>query len=297
MVGEESSQRIERKHKLDDSLEIQSQSSQSWEIPIDQHTSNPPTMTQQPKGFSSQQPGRAICIIIAAVHIIARMFFLGIYYIPRFTRQNKNWSWRNALTNEAMRTLSEYVAYLEPSSPLSLQPGAEKERFVLMKPEDDVYHGVLKITEQVKPAIVGGIWYPKLFEAGDEQKEVLLHFHGGAFVMGTGRVDSKGAANILTQNIAPYALFVQYRLSGEPSCCFPAAVQDAVTAYTYLLRQGIPASKIIISGDSAGGNIVVALLRYIAVLKYPIVLPNPKGCLLWSPLCVYIPYFCPSLFD
>ncbi|CAN8097864.1 unnamed protein product [Discula destructiva] len=58
---------------------------------------------------------------------------------------------------------------------------------------------------------------------------------------------------------------IQYRLSGyggrDP---FPAAIQDIVTAYLYLTRTcKIPSSSIVVAGNSSGGNLVIAFIRYL----------------------------------
>jgi acetyl esterase/lipase len=74
---------------------------------------------------------------------------------------------------------------------------------------------------------------------------------------------------------------VQYRLSSNPGGRFPAALQDTITAYKYLLDQGVPANKIVLSGDSAGGHCVLTFLRYLHDNEG--VLPSPGGALLWSP--------------
>jgi acetyl esterase/lipase len=58
-------------------------------------------------------------------------------------------------------------------------------------------------------------------------------------------------------------------------------LQDAVTAYQYILDLGIPPSKVVLSGDSAGANLVLALLRYIS--ENGDLLPPPAAALLWSP--------------
>ena len=75
---------------------------------------------------------------------------------------------------------------------------------------------------------------------------------------------------------------MQYRLASDPACTFPAAVQDAVTGYNHLLNMDIPASNIVISADSAGGNIAIALLRYLSSADGKS-LPSPSAALLWSP--------------
>lgn len=56
-------------------------------------------------------------------------------------------------------------------------------------------------------------------------------------------------------------LSVDYRLA--PESPFPAGLHDAIIAYSYLLEQGIPAKNIIVSGDSAGGGLSIALILYL----------------------------------
>lgn len=59
----------------------------------------------------------------------------------------------------------------------------------------------------------------------------------------------------------PAAAAVEYRLLPNP---FPAALQDAATVYCDLvLRKGIEPERIVIIGDSAGGNVALALARWI----------------------------------
>jgi len=196
-------------------------------------------------------------------------------------RPSTKWSYRNALTNKFIKVALRHITYLKLLLPLSMKPGAEKERFVEIRPGEDIYRGDL--TSPVTPRVIGAIWYPAKLEAGRPfQATVALHFHGGSFIFGSGRPSKcTDTAALLTNHVADYALFVQYRLAGDPDCSFPAAIQDAVTSYNYLLSLCIPASKIIISGDSAGGSIAVALLRYITEEKD--LLPNPGSCVLWSP--------------
>ncbi|GLB03919.1 hypothetical protein AtubIFM57258_009634 [Aspergillus tubingensis] len=60
------------------------------------------------------------------------------------------------------------------------------------------------------------------------------------------------------------ALAIQYRLSRDKKTTFAAALQNGITVYVYTLEVlKIPPSQIAFAGDSAGGNLVVALLRYI----------------------------------
>lgn len=103
------------------------------------------------------------------------------------------------------------------------------------------------------------------------------------YVTGEGRdKDSASLANILASKISSKVLVPDYRLSSNPKGHFPAALQDSISAYFYLLDEGVPPSRIAISGDSAGGNLTIALLRYISEMK-TLNIPSPATALLWSP--------------
>lgn len=89
------------------------------------------------------------------------------------------------------------------------------------------------------------------------ENRVLLYIHGGAFVA--------SSPNIYANMVAPWcqslqsrALMVNYRLSPEHP--FPAASDDCLTAYRWLLEQGFEPKDIVIAGDSAGGNLVMSTL-------------------------------------
>jgi acetyl esterase/lipase len=105
-------------------------------------------------------------------------------------------------------------------------------------------------------------------------------------VIGDGRDQDTG---FLTRTIVKHARVThvftpQYRLSSNEGGRFPAALQDAITSYSYLINTlKIPAGRITFSGDSAGGNLALTLLRYVAVHGDEVGLPAP-GCIwLWSP--------------
>lgn len=109
-------------------------------------------------------------------------------------------------------------------------------------------------------------------------------FAGGAFVTYTGRNEDGAfaSATILKQTKASHVFMPQYRLSHGDNTRFPAALQDVVTAYCYLTQElGVPASKIVLSGDSAGANLVMAFVRYLADHGKEVELDNPKAAWLW----------------
>ena len=90
---------------------------------------------------------------------------------------------------------------------------------------------------------------------GADEKKVHIHMHGGGYV--TGFVDSHlmmcvPMAKVLKRNM----LMPEYRLA--PANPFPAALEDSLKAYRWLLAQGTDARDIVISGDSAGGGLALA---------------------------------------
>ncbi|KAL8680875.1 MAG: hypothetical protein Q9224_006906 [Gallowayella concinna] len=182
-----------------------------------------------------------------------------------------------------LKVVVYHTSLVQAHPPWSLTPNSEKERWERIAPsQKNIYRGVLNDRE-IKPVEVGGTWYPTVYEQGNARRRaVILHFHGGAFIIGDGRKNDLGhGAGLLTSHTDCWVFGLQYRISSNPGCRFPAALQDAVTAYQSLLDRGIPASSIILSGDSAGGNIAIALLRYICQTSN--LLPKPKAALLWCP--------------
>ncbi len=103
---------------------------------------------------------------------------------------------------------------------------------------------------------------------------VLLYLHGGGFVFGlTPQHLQMGA--YLAKRISTPILMVDYHLA--PDHPFPAALDDCVTAYRWLLKQGIAAPNIVVAGDSAGGNLAITLLMKLRDDGDP--LPAAAACL------------------
>ena len=227
---------------------------------------------------------KPIWIVSGILLTLIKFPFWLIYLIPRRARQHPKWTYRKAVTNELMRAFLYHTSALETQTPLSLEPGSEKSLFVRLAPQDArFYRGVLN-DDAIQPCVVGGIWFPTVYQpSSDDGRNVVLYFHGGAFVIGTGRPGVSGfAAATLAKSFNAKVLSFSYRLSSSPNCHFPAALQDAVTAYGYLLSQQIDARRIILAGDSAGCNLAVTLLRYISSNKGTL-LPHPLAAVLCSP--------------
>ncbi len=86
---------------------------------------------------------------------------------------------------------------------------------------------------------------------------VVLYLHGGGYVIGSPHSHRHLAAAIAAASEAS-ALLLDYRRAPEHS--FPAAVDDAVAAYRWLLDQGLAPGRVVIAGDSAGGGLTVATM-------------------------------------
>src|SRR5438477_12819081 len=84
---------------------------------------------------------------------------------------------------------------------------------------------------------------------------IILYFFGGGFVLGSPDTRRKTAGHLALAATAP-VLVPNYRLA--PDHPFPAAVDDSVRAYQWLLGHGGEPSKTIVAGDSAGSGLAVS---------------------------------------
>jgi monoterpene epsilon-lactone hydrolase len=92
---------------------------------------------------------------------------------------------------------------------------------------------------------------------GSDASRVLLYFHGGGYCSGS----IKSHRRLVTEagrEARMRTLAVAYRLAPEHP--FPAAYNDALSAWRFLRNQSIAASQIAIGGDSAGAGLSVALI-------------------------------------
>ena len=90
---------------------------------------------------------------------------------------------------------------------------------------------------------------------GTGDGRALLFFHGGGYTMGSCNTNRALAARVAVASAAP-ALIFDYRLA--PEYPFPAALEDALAAYRWLISSGISPRKIAFAGGSAGGGLAIA---------------------------------------
>ncbi|MEZ4609903.1 MAG: alpha/beta hydrolase [Caldilineaceae bacterium] len=103
---------------------------------------------------------------------------------------------------------------------------------------------------------------------GAAEDKVLFYIHGGGFISGSVLTHRMHVAKFALGSGFKSLLF-NYRLAPEHP--FPAAVEDCVTAYQWLLDQGYAPPDIVVGGESAGGTLTLSLL--LALKEQGIALP------------------------
>ena len=112
--------------------------------------------------------------------------------------------------------------------------------------------------------------------SGTKTNRVLLYFHGGGYVMGSAKAH-RTIVSKFVRGSGVNALTFDYRLAPEHP--FPAALDDAVSAYRWLLDQAIEPAQIVFIGDSAGAGLCLASLLAIRDKG----LPLPAAAVAMSP--------------
>jgi monoterpene epsilon-lactone hydrolase len=128
---------------------------------------------------------------------------------------------------------------------------------------------------RVRAATAGGV--PSLL-VSPAQNDVatVLYLHGGGYVLGSA-FGYQSLAGALATAAQTGVLVPDYRLAPEHP--FPAAVDDAVHAYLWLLDQGIPPDQVTIAGDSSGGGLVLSTLLTLEQQRAAM----PGAAVLWCP--------------
>src|SRR5260370_1350908 len=147
----------------------------------------------------------------------------------------------------------ELAAVKEMLGAIDLTGGTLDERRALM----DSFETAAPEGTSVTPVVAGGVPVEWVVAPEADHDRVVLYLHGGGYVMGSLKSHRNLVAKLSAEARAR-VLSLDYRLAPEHP--FPAAVDDAVAAYRWLLHEGVPASRIAISGDSAGGGLTLAML-------------------------------------
>ncbi|MCX5403797.1 alpha/beta hydrolase [Streptomyces sp. NBC_00335] len=123
--------------------------------------------------------------------------------------------------------------------------------------ENQMTSGPAPAGVRVTPSVLGGRPALTIEPEGTPADGTIVYFHGGGWVFGSPATALQLTA-ALVRRTGVRAVSVDYRLAPEHP--FPAAVEDGLAAYRDLLDQGVPAERIVLAGESAGGGLSVTTL-------------------------------------
>jgi epsilon-lactone hydrolase len=119
----------------------------------------------------------------------------------------------------------------------------------------------------LEAADAGGVAAEWSLAPGSDPARVLMFFHGGGYCSGS-IASHRGMVTRIGRAAGVRTLAVGYHLAPEHP--FPAALEDALAAYGFLLDQGIAPGKIAIGGDSAGGGLTLATIISLRDARKPL---------------------------
>jgi monoterpene epsilon-lactone hydrolase len=138
------------------------------------------------------------------------------------------------------------------------------------------FFGKLPAQIEVSPVKIDHLYAEWIVPSNTTKDRVMLYFHGGGYVMGSCKAHRAIVAKFVKgSGIA--ALVFDYCLAPEHP--FPAALDDSLAAYGWLLDQGIAPAHIVFVGDSAGGGLCLATLLALKDKNIPL----PKAAVALSP--------------
>jgi monoterpene epsilon-lactone hydrolase len=137
---------------------------------------------------------------------------------------------------------------LPPGTQITLEQRRKGMEKVAFKAADDIR------AETVTVANCPAEW---VRAPGIQPGRAILYLHGGGYVMGSPHTH-RSLAGEVSRAAQAAVLLLDYRLA--PEAPFPAAVEDGVASYRWLLGQGFAPKSLAIAGDSAGGGLTVATL-------------------------------------
>jgi epsilon-lactone hydrolase len=127
----------------------------------------------------------------------------------------------------------------------------------------------------VSEKVIGGVPAEVVSAAGPAPQRTVIHFHGGGYCIGSGRMSRSWAAHLSFQAGCRVVL-PEYRLAPEHR--FPAALHDGRAVMSALLAE-VGSGSLVVSGDSAGAGLALALVLRTRDSGGEL----PAGCVLLSP--------------
>jgi len=203
----------------------------------------------------------AFFVALNFVRFVGESIFI---HLPGISSGGKDIAKRRAL--KLLLTLMEWIVMKISSVERKIRAGLPVVRFMQAYFPLSVAHWLLKQSlEHVrldfdvahKTVSANGVPCIWIIPPDSYEEKVLLYLHGGGFVFGLTPQHLKMGA-YLAQKLSMRVLMVDYRLA--PDNPYPAALDDCVTAYRWLLKQEFSAQNMVVAGDSAGGNLTITAL-------------------------------------
>ncbi|KAH7907453.1 Alpha/Beta hydrolase protein [Hygrophoropsis aurantiaca] len=233
------------------------------------------------------QPKKGLYLAYQALStLLVRLPLWAAWYLPPCTRPRPSWSWAHTLAVQMVRHVTYVTTVVGGIRPRpdwrAIAPTGGDAEGVWVPGAPDLITGDLKTfahVSEVEPQSIPGYWYstpgttttPRPPSTPADTDKVFYCLHGGGYIQLSAH-PSDHTANITRSLVAlgcaPRAFALEYRLSAThpypDRFPFPAALLDAVAGYAYLVRDvGYRPQNIILVGDSAGGNLALALVRYL----------------------------------
>ena len=117
--------------------------------------------------------------------------------------------------------------------------------------------GKLPAGIEIVPVTINGLTAEWILPPGATKDKVIFFVHGGGYVSGSCS-DHRIHVSKFVEGSKIGALLFEYRLAPEHP--YPAALDDSVAAYRWLLDQGVSPANVVFAGDSAGGGLCLATL-------------------------------------
>lgn len=243
------------------------------------------TMAPNKPPFFASQPFKAFYFTYFILTTPPYILYLAVKNLLKPFRRQPAQGFVANVVGSLFRAAFRLQAKTRSNDLLAESPRLAKGRIVKADAAPaDLFTGALTSNPAVKPAPVEAIWFPSAPGGQDDIKKqrLVMHFPGGAFVIRLGHEGmGRKVANVMMDKMkADKVIWAQYRVARGSDSAFPASLQDAISFYAYVLSLGYDPKNIFLSGDSAGGNAVIAVLRYLEETK---VLPLPAGAFSFSP--------------
>lgn len=172
----------------------------------------------------------------------------------------------------------DIAAFKEQMAAMTAFRAAEPVSFEEERAQFDAFHGAMPLADNcvIEPIVADGVRGERITPHGADTSRALLYHHGGGHIFGSA-LSHRHLVSRLAAAAGVVAFNMDYRLAPEHP--YPAGLDDAVATYRYVLGQGFAADQLVVGGESAGGNLTVALLLKLRELG----LPLPAGAYLLSP--------------